>query len=100
MIFLEGRSFGRASDLFNDDVDFVSVLHVQVLGGLVLVETLTVEEESNIICLEALTLAVGIHQFLELSSAFDLEEDFFSVLAFDLQVQLLCLVRCRGRHFD
>ena len=61
MILVEGRSFSRASDLFNDNVDFVSVLHVQILGGLVLVKTLTVEEESNSISLEALTLTVGIH---------------------------------------
>ena len=37
-----------SSDLFDDDVDFIAVLHVEVLGSLVLVESLPVEEEAHV----------------------------------------------------
>ena len=37
-----------------------------------------------------LTLAVGIHELLELGGAFDLEEDFLSILALHFEVELLC----------
>jgi hypothetical protein len=88
----------NSSDLFNDDIDLVSVFHVEFLGGLSFVETFSVEEEPDVGKRElkskykiyALPLAVGIHEFLELSGTFDLEEDFFPVLGLDLEIELLC----------
>ena len=41
-----------SSDLLDDHVDLVSVLHVQVLGGLVLVESFSVEEEADVLGIE------------------------------------------------
>ena len=41
-----------SSDLLDDHVDLVSVLHVQVLGGLVLVESFSVEEEADVLGVE------------------------------------------------
>jgi hypothetical protein len=41
-----------SSDLLDDHVDLVSVLHVQVLGGLVLVEAFSVEEEADVLGVE------------------------------------------------
>ena len=35
-----------------------------------------------------LSLAVCVHEFLELGGGLDLEEDFFAVLGLDLQVEL------------
>jgi hypothetical protein len=37
-----------SSDLLDDDVDLVSVLHVEVLGRLRFVETFTIEEEADV----------------------------------------------------
>jgi hypothetical protein len=37
-----------AADLFDDDVDLVSVLHVQIFGGLRFVESFAVEKESYV----------------------------------------------------
>ena len=37
------------SNLFDHDIDFVSVLHVEFLGGLGLVKSFTVEEESDVV---------------------------------------------------
>ncbi len=34
--------------MFDDHVDFVSVFHVQVLGGLVLVDALAIEQETHV----------------------------------------------------
>ena len=41
-----------SSDLLDDNVDLVSVLHVKVLGGLVLVEAFPVEEKADVVGLE------------------------------------------------
>ena len=41
-----------SSDLLDDHVDLVSVLHVQVLRGLVLVEAFSVEEEADVLGIE------------------------------------------------
>ena len=41
-----------ASDLLDDHVYLVSVLHVQILGGLVLVESFSVEEEADVLGVE------------------------------------------------
>lgn len=40
------------SNLFDNDVDFVAVLHVEVLRGLVFVESFSVEQEADVGCLE------------------------------------------------
>lgn len=37
-----------ASDLFDHDVDLISVLHVEVLWSLTLVQTFSVEQEADI----------------------------------------------------
>jgi hypothetical protein len=42
------RSLVGSSDLFDDDVDLIAVLHVEVLGGLCLVKTFSVEEEADV----------------------------------------------------
>ena len=38
-----------ASNLLDDDVDLISVLHVEVLGNLVLVQSLAIEEEPDVV---------------------------------------------------
>jgi hypothetical protein len=37
-----------ASDLLDHDINLVSVLHVQLLGGLALVQAFSIEEEADI----------------------------------------------------
>ncbi|CAM6003655.1 unnamed protein product [Sphagnum balticum] len=87
-----------SSYLLNHHIDLVSGFHVEVLGGLVLVEALSVEEESNVVGLElayglsyALALAICIHKFLELGGGLDLEEDLFAVLSGGIVTWLLTL---------
>ena len=41
-------SFGLTANLLNHHIDLVSVLHVEILGGGVLVESFAVEEEPHI----------------------------------------------------
>jgi hypothetical protein len=49
-----------SSNLFDDDVDLIAVLHVEVLGGLGLMETFSVEEEPDVasveLCKQTVTL--------------------------------------------
>lgn len=48
-----GGSDGRmAANLLDHDIDFIPVLHVEVLGGLGLVESLSVEEEADVVDVE------------------------------------------------
>ena len=37
-----------ASDLLDDDIDLITILHVEFLGGLSVVEALAVEEEAHV----------------------------------------------------
>lgn len=37
------------SDLFDDDIDLIAVFHVEFFGCLGLVESLSVEEESDVV---------------------------------------------------
>ena len=46
--WIKGWGSVGASDLLDDDIDFVAVLHVEFLGGLGLVETFAVEEEADV----------------------------------------------------
>ena len=69
--------------MFDEDIDFIAIFHVEFLGGLGLVEALAVEQESDIVGGQALALAVGIHEFLELGGGLDLEEDFLAVLNYN-----------------
>jgi hypothetical protein len=39
---------GAPSNLLDDDIDLVAVLHVEVLGALVLVDALAIEEEADV----------------------------------------------------
>lgn len=48
-MFRGSESFGLAANLLDHDIDLVTVLHVEVLGGGVLVESLAVEEEPHIV---------------------------------------------------
>jgi len=41
-----------STNLFDDHINFVAVLHIEVLGGLVLVESLSVEKESDVVGFE------------------------------------------------
>jgi hypothetical protein len=41
-----------SSDLFDDDVDLVSVLHVEVFRGLSFVEAFSVKEEADLVGVE------------------------------------------------
>lgn len=46
------ESNGISSDLFDHDIDLISVLHVEVLGGLGFMEALAVEEEADVVDVE------------------------------------------------
>ena len=78
-----------ASGLLNHDVDLVAVVHFQGLWGVVILDALTVENESALVVGEALSLAVSFHELLELRGPFDLEKDFGTVLSLHLYVELL-----------
>lgn len=41
-------SFGLTANLLNHDIDLVTVLHVEVLGSVGLVESLAIEKESHV----------------------------------------------------
>ena len=70
------ESLLSSSDLLDHHINLVSVLHVELLGGLTFVQAFSVEEEADIGDVEALTLAVGIHELLELSGILDLEKEY------------------------
>lgn len=46
------KEYHGASNLLNHDVNLISILHMQILGCLVLVETFSIEEESHVLDIE------------------------------------------------
>ena len=47
--FCRRQSFIVTSNLLNHHINLVTVLHVEVLGGLILVQSLTIEKEANVV---------------------------------------------------
>ena len=45
---MDAQSQLGSSNLLDNNIDLISVLHAQFLGGLSLVKSLSVEEESNV----------------------------------------------------
>ena len=78
-----------AASLFNHDVYLVAVLHLELVRGVIVLEAFTVEDEAALIARESLSLAVGIHELLELGRALDLEEDLSAILCLHLDVDVL-----------
>ena len=78
-----------ASCLFYHDIDLITIVHLKRLWRVVVLDALSIEDESALIVAEALPLAVGLHQLLELSRLLNLEEYLRSVLGLHFDVQLL-----------
>ena len=74
--------------LFDHHIDFVSIFHLKRGRGVRFLDSFTVEDESARVSGESLSLAVGVHELFELGCLFDFEEDFRSVLRFDLDVDM------------
>jgi len=68
----------------------ISICHVEGFWAVCRLNTAAVEEETNGSGSFALSLAEGIHQFLQSSSPLDLEEDLVVVVG-NLNVEMLTL---------
>lgn len=71
---------------------------MKVFGGLVLMKALSIEQKSDVVWGElnmnltyVLSLAVCVHELLELGTAFDLEKDLFAVLTIIIDTWLFTL---------
>ena len=84
----------RAARLLDHHVDLVAVLHLERLRRVVLLNALAVENEATLIIRQALALAVGVHQLLELRRLFDFEEDLSPILRLHFDVELLACCAC------
>ena len=77
-----------SSSLFDHDIDLVAIVHLERLRRVIVLDPLAVEYKSALIVRQALTLAVGLHQLLQLRAFLDLEKDFAAILRLDLDVEL------------
>ncbi len=90
---ISGSESSTATSLLNHHVYLISVLHLEFVRCVIVLESLTVEDESALVARETLPLAVGIHEFLELRRPLDLEEDLSAILRFHLYVDVLRVSR-------
>lgn len=67
-----------AAQLGNHGVDAVQLLHVERLGGVFIVDAVTVEQETIRASLSPHAGAVGVHQLLHVGCLLDFELDFIS----------------------
>ena len=79
---------GGSTGLFNHDVDFITVLHFESVRGVLLLQSLSIKNESALVVGKTLSLAVGIHQLLQLGGPLDFEEDLGSILGLHLDVDM------------
>jgi hypothetical protein len=70
------------------DLKSISILHVKRIRAIRGLDATAIEQETDGSGSLALSLAEGIHQFLESSGPLDLEEDFI-VIVRDLDIQML-----------
>lgn len=66
--------------LLNKHINLIPILHTEFLGGLTFMQSLAVEQEAHIAGSKALSLAVSIHEFLQLGRCFYFEEYLLAVL--------------------
>jgi hypothetical protein len=66
--------------LFKNAVDLVLVFQFQHLGGLIMLNAFTIQEETDGRHLNALLRGVGLEDLAHLRRLLDLEERFFPVL--------------------
>ena len=64
-----------ASSLLNHDIDLVAIVHLEGFGRVVILDPLSIENEAALVAREALPLAVGIHELLELGRLLNLKEN-------------------------
>jgi len=77
-----------ASSLFDHDIYRVSVLHLELLRGVVFLEPLSVEDESALGSLNSLSAAVSVHELLEVGGPLNLEVNLSAVLSLDFDVHV------------
>jgi len=76
------------SDLLLVDLKSISILHVKRIWAICGLDATAIEQETDGSGSLALSLAEGIHQFLESRCPLDLEEDFIVVIR-DFDIQML-----------
>jgi len=80
---------GPASRLFLIDFDDVVVLHFQSLGRVIVIDSLSVEEEAKSRDRDSLTFTVALLQLAHGRGELDFEMDFGIVLSHDLEANVL-----------
>ena len=81
------RLFNRAaSGLFDHHIYLVAILHFKCVGRIIFFYSLSIKNEATLIIRQALSLAVCVHQLLELGGFLDLKEDFRTILGFDFNI--------------
>ena len=85
-----------ASSLFDHDINLVPVLHLQSLGGVLVLYSLPIKDEATLVVGESLSRAVGVHQFLQLGAPLDFEVDFCPILSLHLDVNMESVLVCGG----
>ena len=82
-LFSRGKSIKllyRTTDLLQDSVDLIPILELEHLGGLVVIDALTIEEEAEGLLGDALALGVGLEDLAHLGGLLDLELGLLTVL--------------------
>ena len=78
-----------SSSLLDHDIDLISVLHLKLVGGVIILEAFSVEDEAALVDGQTLAVHVRIHQLLQLSGALDLKEDLSAVLSLNFDVNVV-----------
>ena len=75
--------------MLDHDIDLVAVLHFKAVRRIIVLDPLSIKNEAALVVGETLSLAVGVHQFLQLSGPLDLEVDLCTILSFHFDVDVL-----------
>merc|ERR1712113_493520 len=80
--------FLTSASLLGEHIDSIVVFHVKASRRVSLINRCSIEAESDLVHVEALSIAVSIHQLFQLSVFLDLKLDNTSVLSADFQVPM------------
>ena len=84
----------ESTGLLDHDIDFIAILHFEAIGRVIILNSLSVEDEAALVIGEALPLAVGVHQLLQLRGPLDLEVNLGTILGLHLDVDVLLFLAC------
>ena len=76
------------TSLLDHHVDFITIFHFEAIWTVLVFDSFSIKNEAALVVGESLSLAVCVHQFLELGGSLDFEVDLGPILSFHFDIDM------------